>query len=346
MSTPLSSIDDRLDKLVTLDLGGRGVEHLYTAARARQGSSLVGAAAQALADVPDGSTVVITTGSVSRAWISPSVGENDGPAGAAVIARALALAKNITPVIVAEATLLDSLAAMLTSAGLSVLPYERARIASGDGSLAIASMRSFPTTDAEAGPAATALLDELQPSLLFSTERVGRAADGVYYSMRAIDYGMGRSRIDHLFDEAASRGLPTIAVGDGGNEIGMGAITEAVHQHVKFGDTIAAVSTADILVTAACSNWGCYGIAAALAARLCDERLVHTAAHEEALLRRGTDLGMINSFAGVIDSNVDGIPIATHLALAELIHAVVRASLRLVAEPPPTRYRDESDPLP
>ncbi|MDG4669343.1 glutamate cyclase domain-containing protein [Mycobacterium sp. 236(2023)] len=327
MTDTLTTLDDRLDNLVTLDLGGRGVEHLFTAARARQGTSLVGAAADALAAVPDGATVVITTGSVSRAWISPTVGENDGPAGAAVIARALALAKNVTPVIVAEETLLAGLAAMATSAGLSVLPYEQARIAAGDGSLAAASVMGFPTTDAEADTAAADLLDSLAPALLFSTERVGRAVDGVYYSMRAVDYGMGRARIDRLFDEARRRGFPTVAVGDGGNEIGMGAISDAVHAHVTHGATIAAVTSADVLVTAACSNWGCYGIAAALAARLGDPRLVHTAAAEAALLQRGTDLGMINSVAGVIDSHVDGIPAPTHLALAELVHAVVRNHL-------------------
>ena len=320
-------IDERLDRLVTLDLGGRGVEHLYAAARARQGGPLIGAAADALVAVPEGSTVLITTGSVSRAWISTVVGENDGPAGAAVIARALAIGFRALPVVVAEETLLDGLSAILTSAGLSVLPYEQARIAAGDGSLAVATVLPFPTTDDEAGPAAAALLDRLRPALAFSTERVGRASDGVYYSMRAIDYGMGRARIDLLFDLARHRGIPTVAVGDGGNEIGMGAISAAVHDHVKHGTTIAAVSCADVLVTAACSNWGCYGIAAAMAARRHDARLVHTASQEAALLKRATDLGMINSVAGIIDSNVDGIPESTHIALAEMVNAVVRAAV-------------------
>jgi hypothetical protein len=216
---------------------------------------------------------------------------------------------------------------MLTSSGLSVLPYEHARIAAQDGSLAVATVLGFPTTDAEAISAAHSLLDDLQPALLFSTERVGRAADGIYYSMRAVDYGMGRARIDRLFDAAHERGIPTVAVGDGGNEIGMGMIADAVHTHVRHGSTICAVSEADVLVTAACSNWGCYGIAAALAARRKDARLVHTAAREAALLRRGTDLGMINSVAGVIDSDVDGIPETTHIALAEMVHAVVRGAL-------------------
>ena len=43
----VAAVDERLDRLVSLDIGGRGVEHLYAAARARQGRPLVGAAADA-----------------------------------------------------------------------------------------------------------------------------------------------------------------------------------------------------------------------------------------------------------------------------------------------------------
>ncbi|MBR0867156.1 hypothetical protein ACVIWV_006068 [Bradyrhizobium diazoefficiens] len=334
-NTAFAGMDDRLDRLVNLDLGGRGVEHLYEAARARQGGALCGAAAEALAAIPVGATVVVTTGSVSRAWISPTIGENDGPAGAAAVVRALALSKRATCVVVAEETLLDGTAKILTSAGLSVLPYEQARIASGDGSLAVASTRSFPVTDAEAKAASAALLDELKPALVFSTERVGRNADGIYCSMRGIDYGMGRARIDYLFDEALARGIPSVCVGDGGNEIGMGVVTDAVRRHVKFGDArpeggagIGAVTGTDVLVTAACSNWGCYAILGALAARLKRPDLLHGPKMEEHLLRRGVDIGLINSVGNVVDADVDGIPLQTHVAMTDLISAVVRPALR------------------
>lgn len=325
---PLAAIDERLDRLITLDIGGRGVEHLFAAARSRQGSSLVGAAADALSGVPQRSTVLMTTGSVSRAWISTAIGENDGPSGAAIVARALSLAKQAHCVIVAEQTLIPGLSAIFTSAGLSVLPFEQAQIACRDGSLAVVSMLPFTTSDAEAPAEARRVLDEFQPALLFSTERVGRALDGAYYSMRAVDYGMGRSRIDFVFDEALRRGVPTVAVGDGGNEIGMGAITEAVKAHVKFGETIAAITSADVLVTAACSNWGCYAISAALAARLKDVRLLNTPELERHLLLRGVDIGLINSVDGLVDPNVDGMPLDTHVALVEMLRAVVRPALR------------------
>jgi hypothetical protein len=323
----LIAIDERLDKLVSMDIGGRGVEHLYKAARARQGATLIGSAADALLAVPDGSTVFVTTGSVSRAWISTEIGENDGPAGAAAVIRALAISKRVHCILLAEATLLPGMKAILTSAGLTVLPFDQAQIASKDGSLAIASMLPFTTSDDSAPDAARELLAKYKPALFFSTERVGRAKDGVYYSMRAIDYGMGRARIDVLFDEAIKQGIPTVAVGDGGNEIGMGAVTEAVNAHVKFGETIAAVTPSDVLVTAACSNWGCTAIAGAIAARRKDARLMHTPEMERQLLNRGVDIGLINSVQNVVDANVDGLPLDTHIAFAEMVRAVVRPAL-------------------
>lgn len=333
--TLLAAIDERLDRLVNLDIGGRGVEALYAAARARLGKSPIGAAADKLAQLADGATVVMTSGSVTRSWISPLIGENDGPAGLAAVARALYLAKRARLIVLAEETLHAPVGAILSAAGLYVLPLEAAGIASREGSLAAATLLPFTTETSAASAAAAKLLDELKPALLFSTERIGRNADGVYCNMRGRENGIGRARIDHVFDEALRRGIPTIAVGDGGNEIGMGAVADAVRTHVKFGDAragggagIGAVTSADVLVTAAVSNWGCNAICGALAARLRDRRLLHTPAMEAALLNRGVEVGLINSVDGIVDPNVDAIPLATHVAVAEMISAIVSPALK------------------
>lgn len=330
-----AAIDERLDRLVNLDLGGRGVEHLYAASRQVLGASPVGVAADCLAALKHEDVVLMTTGSVSRAWISPEIGENDGPAGLAAVVRAVSLSRRALCVVLAEATLVEPIGKLLTAAGVTVVPVEQGKIAARDKSLAVVSILPFTTQDENAAAEAARILGELKPALLFSTERVGRNADGIYCSMRGIDYGMDRARIDYVFDEAARRGLPTVAVGDGGNEIGMGAVAAAVRTHVRFGDArpeggagIGAITGADILVTAAVSNWGCYAIVGALAARLKDSRLVHTAEMEDTLLKRGVEIGLINSVDGVIDANVDGIPLSTHLAISEIIEGIVRPALR------------------
>lgn len=320
-------LDQQLDQLISIDIGNRGVAALSAAAHEMLGASPVGMAANTLNELPDGSTVILTTGSVSRAWVSPTIGENDGPAGAAILARALALGKNIHTVVVCEEALIPSTAAIFTAAGLTVLPFEEAQRAIVDGSLAVVTFESFPVNDDEAHSACESFLSRYQPALLISTERVGRASDGIYYSMRGIDYGMGRARIDLLFEHAMAQGLKTVCVGDGGNEIGMGAIAETVRANVKFGDRICATTACDVLVAAACSNWGCTAIVAALAARLNDPRVLHTPEMESRLLSRGIDVGLINAMDNVVDPNVDGIREQTHVGIVQYMHELASRQL-------------------
>lgn len=333
--TGFARYDDRLDRLVNLDIGNRGIEPLYEASRALTGRALSGAAADMLLAMPQGGRALVTTGSVSRAWLSPELGENDGPSGAAAIVRALWLARRATCVLVIEETLIPPMAATLRAAGMAVVDHDTARKASADGSMACVVIEPYPVTDAEGQAAAAEMLERIAPDVLFSTERVGRNENGIYYNMRGRDYGMGRARIDMLFDEALARGLPVVAVGDGGNEIGMGLVTDAVRSSVPFaapgdcpcGGGIGAVSGASVLVTAAVSNWGCTAICAAMALRTGDARLVHTPAMEARLLEVMTANGLINSADGIIDSHVDGIRDTTHVALAEMAQAIVRQVL-------------------
>ncbi|MCI5096789.1 MAG: DUF4392 domain-containing protein [Rhodobacteraceae bacterium] len=331
----ITRLDNRLDQLVKIDMGERGVEHLFEAARALQGESLVGAAADALMAVPEGGTVVLTTGSVSRAWITTDLGENDGPSGAAAIARALVLARNVTCVMVCEETLLPAIRNTCQAAGLFPVTLEQAAIAKADKSLATIVMIPYATDDETGKAQAVQMLDELQPDLMFSTERVGRNEFGVYHSMKGIDYGMGRARVDFLFDLALERGIPVVAVGDGGNEIGMGKVADHVKAHVPYGDTcqcgcgggIGAVTGCDVLVTAACSNWGCTAIAAAMAARAGNSKLLHTPEREALLLDTMVANGLINSTHGIVDDSVDGFPRNSHIAVAELCRTIVSRAL-------------------
>ena len=331
----ITRLDNRLDQLVNIDMGERGVEHLFEAARALQGESLVGAAADALMAVPEGGAVVLTTGSVSRAWITTDLGENDGPSGAAAIARALVLARNVTCVMVCEETLLPAIRNTCQAAGLFPVTLEQAEIAKADKSLATIVMIPYATDDEGGKAQAVQMLDELQPDLMFSTERVGRNEFGVYHSMKGIDYGMGRARVDFLFDLALARGIPVVAVGDGGNEIGMGKVADHVKAHVPYGDTcqcgcgggIGAVTGCDVLVTAACSNWGCTAIAAAMAARAGNPKLLHTPEREALLLDTMVANGLINSTHGIVDDSVDGFPRNSHIAVAELCRTIVSRAL-------------------
>jgi hypothetical protein len=94
-------------------------------------------------------------------------------------------------------------------------------------------------------------------------ERAGPAIDGNYYTMR------GRDTRPHLSDwineliARDRRGQPTIGIGDGGNEIGMGKIAhETVVANIPNGDLIHCRVPTDYLIVAGVSNWGAYALAA------------------------------------------------------------------------------------
>ncbi len=156
------------------------------------------------------------------------------------------------------------------------------------------------------------LLDGAGATHLLAIERPGRAADGRYYSMSGRDVTPYTAPIDALFLEAPARGLPTVAIGDGGNEIGMGNVRALVQRDVPHGATIASVVPADQLIVAGVSNFGAYGLAAALSL-LAGQDLLPTpegaAADIQACVAAGGCCG--HTFRN--EPLVDGTPLATSL---------------------------------
>ena len=111
-------------------------------------------------------------------------------------------------------------------------------------------------TTAEAEAAAT--LQRLQPTAVISIERPGLSEDNRYYNMRGEDITVRCGFFDPYMNLAK---CPTIAIGDGGNEVGMGNIADAISAL----DINAAVTGCDELLVADVSNWGAYGLIALLA---------------------------------------------------------------------------------
>ncbi len=100
-------------------------------------------------------------------------------------------------------------------------------------------------------------LAALQPEAIVAIERPGLAADGRYYNMRGRDITSRCYCFDPFMEQAD---CPTIGIGDGGNEIGMGNIAEALAEL----DIRASVTRCDELLVADVSNWGAYGLLAIL----------------------------------------------------------------------------------
>jgi len=132
----------------------------------------------------------------------------------------------------------------------------------------------IPILDWQASkPVVQEALEALQPTLIMSIERPGITASGRYFSMHGHDISAFTAKFDLFFDLSA---CPTIAFGDGGNEIGMGNV---FHLLTDLPIT-PAVTTCDELVIATVSNWGVYGVMAELSRLLGQDLLAAIKPHE------------------------------------------------------------------
>jgi D-glutamate cyclase len=225
------SLVDRIERLIQIDVG-RNVIALFEAAR----GGLWGAAS-GLAATPAARVGLITGFYVPQG--SPPAAETDGPVGAALLARGLEEV-GVPCRLATDEPCRGACAAALTGAGLSGVPVDAA-----DVDALIETWRGAGITHA------------------ISIERCGRSADGAPRNMRGLDISAYTVPLDELFTGGP---WETIAIGDGGNEIGMGTLPrEVIARHVEHGATIACVTAARHLIVAGVSNWGAYALLGALA---------------------------------------------------------------------------------
>ena len=165
-------------------------------------------------------------------------------------------------------------------------------------------------------PFAEAAIADLRPSAIVSIERPGVAVDGRYYNMRGKDISDFLAKFD-LFFELCD--CPTIAVGDGGNEIGMGNIIAELSQL----PIIPSVTRCDELVIATVSNWGVYGIIAAMSRELHQD--LFDLFDPMATVQYLVDRGAVDGKTGVAECTEDGFPLAVGLSIIERLRAWIAA---------------------
>jgi hypothetical protein len=234
----LRSLIDRIERIVQIDVG-RNVIALFEAAR----GGLWGAAS-ALAMAPAARVGLITGFYVPQG--SPPAAETDGPVGAALLAKGLGEV-GVSCRIATDTLCRSACAAAVRGAGLPSLAVDATDVAD-----VIETWRRSEITHA------------------ISIERCGRSSDGAPRNMRGLDISSYTAPLDELFMAGP---WETIAIGDGGNEIGMGALPhELIARYIDHGATIACVTPAQHLIVAGVSNWGAYALLSALAVLRADWR--------------------------------------------------------------------------
>ncbi len=244
-------IAENIDRAITIEMRPRGIPRgvmpgLYEDIRRRSAAPLTLLAAEHLRLVSPGERVFLATG--AGAPVVLPQGETDGPLGVAALARIIRLGLDAEPVVLTTTGFEDPIRAALDA-------YET--------TATILSLDPTATPD-QARITAEEWLDGYAPSLAIAVEMKGGASDGQLHFMTG-RVCTADARLDQVFVAARERQIRTIGVGDGGNEIGFGGYRAEVAARHPHGDLIACEVPTDVLVVAAMSSWGCYGIETALA---------------------------------------------------------------------------------
>jgi len=319
-------IGEGIDRLVTLDVRARGIIYnLYGTARKLVNSPLTLSVARRISEtVKNGDTVMITTG---FRVLPQKVQETDGPLGAAALAKSLIKAFNANPIIVIEEPSREIMTSTLHALKMNVVINE-GHFRKRENSVLIL---DFPFELEAATEAAKRIIEKYKPSLVFATEKAGRNIKGEYHTMRGVNISSFHAKIEPLIEEARSQGILTIGVGDGGNEVGMGNIQEAIEKFVPYAKEcqcpckggIAAESKVDLLIVASISNWGVYGIEACIAALTENTDALHTAEEEEKMLRNSIKAGAVDGVTSKPEPSVDGVPMKVHLSIIKMLEGFI-----------------------
>jgi len=291
---------DEIERVTQVDVG-RHITALFDAAR----GGLRGAAS-ALSAAPAPRVGLITGFYVPQGL--PPAAETDGPVGTALLAKGLTDI-GIPCRLATDEPCRSACAAALAGAGAPGVPVDAATVAK-----TIIAWRGAGITHA------------------ISIERCGRSADGNPRNMRGVDIGAYTAPLDELFTAGP---WETIAIGDGGNEIGMGSLPrELIARYVDHGETIACVTPAQHLIVAGVSNWGAYALLGALAVLRADWREKLLACLDESLdlavLEGTVNQGpAVDGVSRLRALTVDNFDIAIHHAKLREICAVVETLPRV-----------------
>ena len=165
-----------------------------------------------------------------------------------------------------------------------------------------------------------------KPTHLVAIERPGRNRAGDYLNMRGVSVAAWNPPLDDFFVNR-SKGRPvTIGIGDGGNEIGMGSVRARIAKLDALRARIATVIRVDHLVVAGVSNWGAYGVVAALS-RLTGEDLLPTPELERRLIAACVAAGACDGVTRRREPTVDSLAADTHAAVVHLLRLASRSGI-------------------
>jgi len=161
------------------------------------------------------------------------------------------------------------------------------------------------------------LLQTENPNILISIERCGASVDYKYRNMKNEDISDFTAKIDYLFNIHPK----TIGIGDGGNEIGMGNIKDHISKSKTLVDYPTTSEVTNLIISSV-SNWGAYGLLAAISIKS-KQNLLPSVKEQISLIKKIVDLGAVDGFSGTKDYKVDGKDLEENTYILKQLHQLV-----------------------
>lgn len=157
-----------------------------------------------------------------------------------------------------------------------------------------------------------------KPVGIIAIEKCGLNVKGDYANMRGVSIREYTAPVDLLFYSTMGK-IPSIGVGDGGNEIGMGNLAGVILNELSITPCVTHV---DHLVIASVSNWGAYGITAYLEL-LTGAKVMLTFQDIFKFIDKTVQIGSVDGVTKERKVSVDGYPISVEQEIIEgLLHFV------------------------
>lgn len=258
----IKSKTEEIEQLIQQDPGNRGLSKW----------AIDGNLFPASLSLAKGKHIIITTGFYI---LNSGAIETDGPPGAIILAKALMeMGKSVT-------IITDDHAREITEAGMTSVNCKAELITfAADKVIDYKEIFREDTTH------------------FIALERPGAALDGYHYNFRRNIISDFVAPIDPLYVKSAELGIKTIAIGDGGNELGMG--------NIMYDEEFCCSIKSDFCICAGVSNWAGYAIAGILS-YLSDKNLMVDFNNFDNLLTSIVEAGAVDGVSGKQEATVDGL---------------------------------------
>ncbi len=320
-----------LDSLANLDPRGYGVCNLlYQGSYNFVNSPLSMNSAIKLNNALEaGDVVYILTGFVLHPY---NKAETDGIIGAMLLAKALSSAFKVKPLIVCPEEAYKAVQKITKVIKLKFMPEIEGFLSKPNSLCGVIFTKDLDKAKAQA----ETLIEKVMPKAVISIECPGANAKGVYHNATGLDVTNLQAKQDVLFEMLIQKGVLNVAIGDLGNEIGLGSIADTLNEKIPYaskgscrcgcGGGIAVKTKTDNLITATISDWGAYALISAISYLVRDYKIMHDEKLENKVIKTAVKNGLIDMYGKHI-FKIDGIGLDIHMPIVKLMRELVKSTI-------------------